>query len=173
METVRFYDVDSGKVVTIPASELAPGAVRARVHGIEGIVWLLPDKLQQGELKHPPFDEDIRAYIRQIQATFAEHRPLSFEEWEDGFRRDADPAQEIALWSHAADVYKAFASDESSAERRQALYRCIVTCMIASPDTIWQVFRPGVLSRSEAEQVVNRFYGKSAGPGEVAERPGE
>src|SRR5262245_41215003 len=104
-EMVRFYDVESRRVVDIPASVLRPGAVQAQVQGIDGLVWLLPDQLKQGEIKHPEFDEGIRDYIRQIQGAFAEHRPLSFEEWEDGFRRDADPEREIALWSHAADVY--------------------------------------------------------------------
>ncbi len=43
METVRFYDVDTCTVVTIPASELVLGAVRAQVQGIDGIVWLDAD----------------------------------------------------------------------------------------------------------------------------------
>jgi len=157
-ETVRFYDVESGKVITIPAAELAPGAVRAQVEGIEGIVWLLPEKLQQSEIQHPPFDGEVREYIRQIQETFAEHRLLSFEEWEDGFRRDADPAPEIAIWLHASDVYTQFAGDESDAARRRDIYRCLIACMTASRDTIWRVYMPEVLSRPEAEQVVNRFY---------------
>jgi hypothetical protein len=160
MDTVRFFDVDTGKVVTIPAAELAPGAIRARVQGIEGIVWLLPDKLQQGDIKHPPFAEDIRQYIREIHAAFAEHRQLSFDEWEDGFRRDANPTPEIALWSHAADVYLALTGGEPDADRRRDVYRCIVACMNATPDTIRMVFTPEVLSRPEAEQVANRFYGK-------------
>jgi hypothetical protein len=166
METVRFFDVDSGTVVTIPASELAAGAVQARVEGIDGVVWLLPDKLKPGEVTHPPFDEGVRAYIRQIREAFAEHRPLSFEEWEDGFRRDSDPLQEIALWCHAAEVYAAFAAGEPAAERRKDVYRCVVTCMNASPDTVWRVFQPRALSRPEAEQVVNRFYGRGAEPGD-------
>jgi hypothetical protein len=55
--------------------------------------------LRQGEIRHPPFDEELRAYIRDIQAAFAEHRDLSFEEWEDGFRRDAHREREIAGFS--------------------------------------------------------------------------
>jgi len=169
METVRFYDVDTGKVVTIPAAELAPGAMRAQVHGIDGIVWLLADKLNPGGLKHPPFQEDVRNDIRQIQAAFAEQRPLSFEEWEDGFRRDANPGPEIALWCHAADVYTAFAAEETSAIRRREVFRCIGACMIACPDSVWRVFKAEALSRSEAEAVVVRFYGKQAEPGISAE----
>jgi hypothetical protein len=161
--TVPFYDVESGRVVRIPATELRPGAVQAQVHGIDGLVWLLPDQLRQGEIKHPEFDEGIRDYIRQIQSAFAEHHPLSFEEWEDGFRRDANPEREIALWSHAADVYAAFAGTETSAEFRRDIYRCVVACLTSGPDSVWHVLKPEELSRGQAEQVVNRFFGKSGG----------
>ena len=161
-ETVPFFDMESGRVVRIPASELRPGVVQARGQGIDELVWVLPDQLQHGEVKHPPFGEDVREYIRQIQAAFAEHRPLSFEEWEEGFRRDAHPEREIALWSHAADVYRAFADQETSPERRKDIYRVIVACLTASPDTVWHVLRPAVLSKPEAERVVTRFYGRSA-----------
>jgi hypothetical protein len=127
---------------------------------MEGLVWVLPDQLREGPICHPPFDEGARDYIRQIQQAFAEHRSLSFEEWEDGFRRDANPEREIAVWSHAADIYQAFADQESSPERRKDVYRVIVACLTTSPDTVWNVLRPEVLSRSEAERVVNQFYGK-------------
>jgi hypothetical protein len=160
-EMVPFYDVESRRVVQIPASELRPGAVQAQVQGIEGLVWLMPDQLRPGDIKHPPFEEEIRAYIRQIQEAFAEHRTLSFEEWEDGFRRDANPEREIALWSHAADVYTAFAGSEPSAERRRDIYRCIVACLTSGPDAVWHVLKPEFISRVETEKVVNRFFGKN------------
>src|SRR4051812_12718202 len=97
---VPFLDTESGRVVRIPASELRPGVIQVRLEGTEEPVWVLPEELHLGEIKHPSFSEDIRAYIRQIQEAFAEHRPLSFEEWEEGFRRDANPEREIAIWSH-------------------------------------------------------------------------
>jgi hypothetical protein len=159
-ETVPYFDVEVGHVVHIPVSELRPGVVQAHIQGIEGLVWVSPDQLQPGEVRHPPFGEDILAYLRQIQAAFAEHRPLSLEEWEDGFRRDANPEREIALWSHAADVYTAFAAEETAPERRRDVYRVIVTCMTTTPDTVWHVLRLDVLTRPEAERIVNRFYGR-------------
>jgi hypothetical protein len=172
-QMVPFFDVESGRVVQIPVSELRPGTVQARVQGIEGLVWLLPDQLKQGNIKHPPFDEGIRAYIRQIQEAFAEQRSLSFDEWEDGFRRDTNPEREIAIWSHAADIYTAFAGSEPSAERRRDMYRCIVACLTSGPDAVWHVLKLEVLSRVEAAQVVNRFFGKSAEPGPSANQPRE
>lgn len=157
---VPFLDLDVGRVVQIPAAELRPGVVRARVEGVDGLVWVMPDQLEEGELRHPPFGEDVRPYIRQIAEAFAEQRPISFDEWEDGFRRDANPAREIALWLHAAEVYRAFADRERSPERRRDIYGAIVACLTASPDTVWHVLRPAVLSRTEAQQVIDRFYGR-------------
>ena len=161
-EMVPFLDVEAGRVVRIPVSELRPGVIQVRVHGSDEVVWALPEQLREGDVKHPEFDEGVRDYIRQIQAAFAEQRPLSFEEWEDGFRRDTNPTREIAIWSHAADVFTAFASEEPSADRRRDLYRCVVTCLTTGPDAVWKVLRPEVLSRAEAEVVVNRFFGKTA-----------
>ena len=161
-EMVPFLDAEVGRVVRIPASELRPGAIQIRLQGSNEVVWALPEQLHHGEVKHPEFDEGIRDYIRQIQTAFAEQRPLSFEEWEEGFRRDANPEREIAIWSHAADIYTAFTAAEPSADRRRDVYRCIVTCLTTGPDAVWKVLRPEVLSRAEAEDVVNRFFGKKA-----------
>src|SRR5678816_1234700 len=160
LETVPFFDAPSGKVVQIPAAELRPGVVQARVEGVEGLVWVTADQLQPGEVRHPPFTEEVRAYVRRIHEAFAEHRSLSSEEWEDGFRRDANPAQEIALWLHAADVYDEFAADEPSAARREDLYRVLVACLTASPERVWHVLETAELSRAEAQHVIDHYYGK-------------
>jgi len=81
---------------------------------------------------------------------------LSFEEWEDGFRRDANAEEEIAIWSYAADVYRAFADNEVSPERRRDIYRVIVTCLTASPDTVWRVLKLEVLSRPKPRATLRR-----------------
>jgi hypothetical protein len=159
-DTVRFLDVDTGKVVTIPASELAPGAVRARVEGIDEIVWLIPDGLKQQDAQHPTFTEDIRELLQRIHAAFSEHRPLTLVEWEDGFRRDNNPAQEIAIWLRAADVYVEFVGQESWSEaERQDAYRVVLACTIATPDTIWRVLSISALDRKQAQWIVDRYYG--------------
>lgn len=94
--------------------------------------------------------------------------PLSFDEWEEGFRGDTTPQREIALWSHAADIYIAFALSEQSAERRKDIYRCIVACLTTGRDTVWLVVRTQALSHAEAEQVVNRFFGTGTAPEDKA-----
>jgi hypothetical protein len=139
------------------------------VQGIEGIVWVLPEQLHEGPIRHPPFGEDLRAYVRDIREAFAEHRDLSVEEWEEGFRRDADPAREIAGFSYAADVYRLFTNDEPDAARRAEVYRLLIACMTtASAEAVWHVVKLNALTRAEAERIVRRFFG-----GEKAEGPRE
>lgn len=163
-DTVAYYDAETQQLVRIPRSELRPGAVQVQIEGIDydGPVWVLPDQLEAGPIQHERFDEDVRDYIRRIQDVFAEHRSLSFEEWEDGFRRDRDPVREIALWSHAADVYAQCAEHEHDAERRRDIFLCIVTCMNTGPETVWDVLRPAVLDQADADRVITMFYGTDA-----------
>lgn len=164
-ELVPLYDVPLRRVVRIPATELRPGCVQARIEGVEGIVWVLPEQLEPSPIRHPPFDEEIRTYIRDIHSAFAEHRDISVQEWEDGFRRDANPLREIAGFSYAAEVYRLFTQDDLDAMRRAEVYRLLIACMTTSPDSVWHVVKLNALSRADAERIVRRFYG-----GEKADR---
>ena len=157
-EMVQFYDVDEGILIKIPKSELAPGVVQVRIQGIEGLVWVDPAELTPGPIRHEEFDEEVRDCIRHIHKAFQEHRDLSFEEWEDGFRRDGNPMQEIALWLHAASVYQAYAAEEPDLARRVDFYTCVITCLTTSPEMVWSVLKLEVLSRPEAEQVVAQYF---------------
>ncbi|VTR94543.1 Uncharacterized protein OS=Pedosphaera parvula (strain Ellin514) GN=Cflav_PD1614 PE=4 SV=1 [Gemmata massiliana] len=161
-EMVPFFDPDVGRVVRIPASELRPGTMQVRLQGTDEVVWVLAEQVEPGDIKHGEFDEGVRDFIRSIQAAFTEPHPLSFEEWEDGFRRDANPEQEIARWWHAANVYTAFTAEEPDAARRYDVYRCVITCLANDRSAVWYVLRPEALRRAEAERVVDRFFGKRA-----------
>lgn len=163
-DLVRYYDQGSRQVIRIPRSELAPGCMLVRIQGIDEPVWASSVQYQSGPLRHPPFSEEIREYVRRIQSTFAEHRPLSAEEWEDGFRRDTNVEQEIALWIHAGSIYAAFTESEQNPARRKHYYQAVVACLTASPDGVKHVLPPGPLSENEVEEVVRKFFpGKSTG----------
>lgn len=165
---VPYLDTQAGRIVRIPAVELRPGVVQVRIHGSDELVWVHPDQLAPGEIRHDEFPEHVRELIRAIQEAFAEQRPLSFEDWETGFRRDAHPEQEIALWLHAAEVYRHFTDAEPASERRRDVYVCVVTCLTTGPEDVWRVLRPQTLSRAESEQIVARYFRNSGGGGTPA-----
>ena len=162
-ETVPFYDVSTQRVVRIPPSELAPGAAQARVEGIDEIVWVMANELKQGPIQHPPFDERTMAAIEEIRQTFMEHYPQSLKEWEEGFRRDGHPMNEIALWLHAVKVYKEFASKEPVSVKRKDIFQLVATCLSVSPDGIWNVFQPKAITRDEASKIISRFFAQKGG----------
>ena len=162
-DTVPFFDVESGLVVQIPRSELSSNVIQVQLEGMDELVWVLPDELRPSAIRHGPFDEPTRDYIRAIQTAFAEHRDLTLEEWEDRFRRDATPEREIALWLYASEIYSVFATEEPSPEKRRDIYRCIVGCMVTGPDSVWEILQLNVLDSHEAKRIVDRFYGNKTG----------
>jgi hypothetical protein len=56
--------------------------------------------------RHAPLSPDVRSRLEEIRAALSEVHSLPLDAWEDGFRRDAHPEREIALWLHTARAYE-------------------------------------------------------------------
>jgi hypothetical protein len=159
MEMVRIYDVESRSVYEIPAAELAPGMVAANVEGIEETVWIDRDQLQKSEPQHGPFSEEVRDYIRQIKAYIDEVYCLSLEEWEDGFRRDRDPGQEIGIWLHVGRTFHGLMHDGSFLpDQKEDVFRILSGCLVAPRERVLDAVERGALSKHDAERIVDAFY---------------
>jgi len=103
MPNVTLYSFKTKQRTVIPLAELAPGWLKIRLVCETGerdeVVWVNPQEAKQSaNVRHPPFDEARLKSIRNIQVAFRDVRPLTFEEWELGFRCDLVPDSEIALW---------------------------------------------------------------------------
>src|SRR6185503_10838678 len=105
-ELVAYHDFATRKTVLIPKAELSPGVVLVQIQGDPGPVYVDAAQLKQGNYQYSPFEGEERAAIQSLVTDLADVRPLSFEEWEDGFRRDQNPAREIAGWLHLAAILK-------------------------------------------------------------------
>ena len=164
--TVLWLDPATREVVRIPASELSPGLVQVQMKGSEEPVWADPALFQPSPFQHPPFPEEIRNLLRTIKATLDEVHPMSLEAWEEGFRRDQNPEQEIALWLHLADTYAYLAAKDPQLPlaARQEYFRFLVACANGPREQIWQTTSPGTMDRALAAQLVERFYGPQSPP---------
>jgi hypothetical protein len=153
-EQVRVHDWETGRTTTIPAAELAPGMVRARVEGL-GEVWVdAAASAGQAPLRHPPFGPDVRQRLEALRETFADVWPRTLEEWEDGFRRDTHPEQEIALWSLMAGCYRHFTDGRNlSAEQKQDIFRVIVTTVNNGEDYVTRTVEAQSLSRQKVREI--------------------
>jgi hypothetical protein len=123
-KTVRVHDPATGKINVIPSAELAPGMVEAQVEGV-GRVWINSATVNpSGKFKHPPFEPELRDFIeREIQKPLADVWPKTLAQWEDNFRRDAEPEQEIGLWCRIAERFTEFSeSEELNPAQRQECF---------------------------------------------------
>src|SRR5687768_10453326 len=96
-KTVRVFDFETKQLTTIPAAELAPGMVQARVQGIGTVYISAGQAVKLQGFRHPPMPE-MRENFAKIKASLDEVFPMSLEQWENGFRRDTNPEREIAFW---------------------------------------------------------------------------
>jgi hypothetical protein len=86
--------------------------------------------------------------------------PQTLDEWEDGFRRDANPEREIALWCHMARVYwRATEGKALDHEAKRAYFRVILSCANAPREQVLRVTELGAISHDEAQEIVELFYG--------------
>jgi hypothetical protein len=158
-KTVQVYDLTTKKLSSMPASELAPGMMEAVVAGI-GLVWVAAANVQLGgPYRHPPFTENIRQRLRRIKASLDEVFPKSLEAWEDGFRKDHYPRQEIATWLHIATTYqRCTAMTALTPQQRRDYFQVIVTCSTSPREQVIESVQLEAISRKEAERAIELYY---------------
>jgi hypothetical protein len=152
-DTVRVYDPDTRLVTTIPARELAPGMVRSRVTGVDGVVWLPEAVLRRGGIRHGAMPR-FRPLFRRLSETFAEVHPITPEQWEDGFRRDAEPLSKFADWVRIADAYERFAGRLKSPDGRLDLLHLLLAC-VHGRERAFFTADPRALPRALAEEAAD------------------
>lgn len=158
-ELVPYYDFATRKTVLIPKAELSPGVVLVQIQGDPGPVYVDAAQLKQGQYQHSHFEGEVRAAIQSLTSDLADVRQISFEEWEDGFRRDQNPSREIAGWLHLAAVLKAMSNKHGfgPAEKKEC-FRVLVACFTGARDTVRDRSDPKLLSDLQVDQAAKYFY---------------
>jgi hypothetical protein len=157
---VRLYDPETRRITEIPMDELAPGMIRASFPGIEGEVWIEPGELRPNEYQYAPFDDDVRACLRQIKAALDEVYPQSLEQWEDGFRRDQNAEEEIAIWVHISRIYRdSAAGPDVSPDRKRETFAVLIACANSGPEAWRYTVSLRHLTEAEAQAIARRFFG--------------
>ena len=158
-KTVRVHDPATGKINVIPSAELAPGMVEAQVEGV-GRVWINSATVNpSGKFKHPPFEPELRDFIeREIQKPLADVWPKTLAQWEDNFRRDAEPEQEIGLWCRIAERFTEFSgSEDLNQAQRQECFAIMLHCSTVPPEQILEVVPLKALTREQAQRAIEAY----------------
>ena len=158
-ELVPFYDTATKSTINIPKDELGPGVVLVQIKGQASPVYVDSTQLRQGDYQHPPFEGEERAAILSLATDLYDVYPRTYEEWEDGFRRDQNPAREIAGWIHISRILKVMGEKFSfSQEKRRECYKVLIACFTGERTSVRQRSDPKLLSELEFGQAVTYFY---------------
>ena len=160
-KNVRIYDFETEEVTTIPAAELAPGMVETEVIGMEGTYWVTLKNAKPGTIKHPPLNKKRRADVNKIMLSLRKVHPLTFQQWEEGFRRDLYIDREIDIWLRVAETFSDINRQfQLNSAQRKALFQVLVTCLQTRFEHVWQIMDRGELPIEIAEAAVESFYGQ-------------
>ena len=79
---------------------------------------------------HHEFSLEQKQRLERIREAVADAYPISQDDWEEGFRKDAAPGREIALWERVAKFYRYFADKRvpSIAGREELLNYVLFAC---------------------------------------------
>jgi hypothetical protein len=94
----------------MPVRELNKDMVGIRSKDTGEVVFTELSPVPLGEIRHPPFPDELRAKIAQIRDTLKDVYPRTLQEWEDTFRRTTRPEGEIATFLHGCKCYLHFTS---------------------------------------------------------------
>lgn len=158
-ENVEVIDVETGDVSIMPSDQIGSGMVRVSYEGRE--YWADSAQLQQNQYQHEPFKGEMKARIESIMADLSEVYSLSYEEWEDGFRRDQNPLNEIVIWERIISVYQRFANKTSNLARKKEIYSVVVTCSYSEPSQVLNQVSLNELTEEQAKEIVRAYYQKT------------
>jgi|GEM_PF-866778 len=162
---VKIIDLDTMKVTEIPRAELSDQMVPAQIQGKPGEFWV---DVQQAmgrskAMLHPPFSGNRKESVEAIASMFAEIFPQSYEEWELGFRRDANPDQEIAIWLRSGKIFTEFSRQRGlDSHQREELAKLLFQCQVVPLDQLEAVRINLDLPKEICDDFINAYYGSSA-----------
>ena len=101
----------------------------------------------------------VRSFIeREIQKPLAEVWPKTLAQWEDNFRRDTKPEQEIGLWCRIAERFFEFSESEGlNAAQRQECFAIMLHCSTVPTEQILEVVTLKALTREQAQRAIESY----------------
>jgi|TARA_B110000196_G_C21133460_1_gene659747 hypothetical protein len=153
---VPVYNVKTGEVNSLPQEDLGPEMVRVRLEG--EIFWIDSNDLNPSKYQHPVFEGDRKKRVQTILTKLEEVYPQTYEEWEDGFRRDTNPDNEISIWERITSVYRKHSDNVNSLELKKEIFRVALICSYSTPDVVLSQAGIEKLKKSDAEKIIRDFY---------------
>ena len=151
---VKCYSIKDKRTFYRYKSELNSRYIMANfVNSPIGTVWVLTEELKSSDdVKHPPLNCEARAMVESIMECLKGVYDLSYDDWEIGFRKDANIDRNIAQWWFLSSRFKALQDGMIlDQDERMALFRMMVAIMNNGKDfAIANMTYAGCIERNKA-----------------------
>ncbi len=153
---VEVYDFDTKKVYLVPQEKLGAEMIRINLEG--KLYWANSNQLTQNTYQHPPFEGELKQKISNIQKELESVNSQTYAEWEDGFRRDQNPKNEIAIWEHIVSVYLNFSKIYPDVAAKKEIYKIAVLCSYSEESAVLTQANVKVISPQVAQEIIDECY---------------
>ncbi|MDR7088837.1 hypothetical protein [Cellvibrio fibrivorans] len=153
---VEVYDFDTKKVYLVAQEKLGAEMIHINLEG--KIYWANSNQLTQNTYQHPPFEGELRQKISNIQKELESVNSQTYAEWEDGFRRDQNPKNEVAIWEHIVSVYRKFSKNYPDVAAKKEIYKIAVLCSYSEESAVLTQANVKVISSQVAQEIIAEYY---------------
>ncbi len=157
-ENVEVYDIDTKSIRLVPQENLGPEMVRIELNG--RIMWTDGNKLKPNDYQHDPFEGVRKERVMFIMRSLAEVYPQTYDEWEDGFRRDQDPDNEISIWEYIINIYEKHSHFVESPQKKKEIFYVTARCSTSEAIKVLNQVDLSVLPIKEAKDIISDYYEK-------------
>jgi hypothetical protein len=159
---VRVFDNKTNEIRVIPMDELAPGMMMVNITLEDGTVqknvWMDSNDINKGRILFTePFTEEFLQTLAKLKLDLSEVYPLSMQQWENNFRKESAPQDEIKVWRKAADFYMLWIKPTHSLGQKKEILQIILLCTLNPSDSILKIVDLHFLARQEAGELINAF----------------
>jgi hypothetical protein len=153
---VEVYDFVKNEVYLVSEDKLGPEMIRVSLDG--KIYWANANQLTQNTYQHPPFEGELKQRILNIQKELETVNSQSYAEWEDGFRRDQNPKDEIAIWERIVAVYRMLSKNYQDISTKREIYRLTVMCSYSQPSVVQKQANNQLVSVEVVQEIIAEYY---------------
>jgi len=131
MKMVKYKPLGSLEIVEIPEESVPPNALLFQIQGTNDRVYMHAEDVQ---LPPPTMSSNLdlngeqKRYALRAWERVKEIYPVSKQDWLDGFVRERNPNQEIALWDVYSRVYE-YLSEGRPRTEKEDIWNIIVAYM--------------------------------------------
>jgi len=158
-QIVRIFNFETQQVTEIPACELGPQMVKARIQGREGEFFVDITKTKGIDMTRkfdPP--REFQKAIRHCMDLIKDVDPRTYGQHESALCAESNPLRALLLYFHCITTYRKFSSGNNLDQgTKNELWMFIIMLSFNGREMIFHTFRLCRLKRSVAEQVVE-FY---------------